>query len=209
MTPVLPPPLARIRAALHPLDRAPSGPCWNLGELDGLLPSTEPIAAAVLVGLVPRPAGLRILLTRRTDALRHHAGQVSFPGGRIEPGDADAVAAALRETCEEVGIAPARIAPLGYLDPIATVTGFRVYPVVAMIAPDYVAHPDAREVDEVFEASFEDLMTPANLRFVPMQWRGGMRAVPEFVDHVHPGQRIWGVSASILLNLRQRLEEFP
>jgi 8-oxo-dGTP pyrophosphatase MutT (NUDIX family) len=199
-------PLERIRAALHPLGEVPSAPCWNLAELDGLLPATEPVAAAVLVGLVQRPAGLMVLLTRRTDALRHHAGQVSFPGGRIEPGDADAVAAAVRETGEEVGIAPALITPLGYLDSIATVTGFRICPVVAAVAVDYVACPDAREVDEVFEASFDHLMTPANLRFLPMQWRGGTRLVPEFVDHVHPGQRIWGVSASILLNLRQRLE---
>jgi 8-oxo-dGTP pyrophosphatase MutT (NUDIX family) len=201
--------LERIRAALHPLDAAPSAPCWNLAELEGLLPSTDPVAAAVLVGLVPRPEGLRVLLTRRTDALRHHAGQVSFPGGRIEPGDADAVAAAVRETGEEIGIGPTQITPLGFLDAIATVTGFRVCPVVATVAVDYVAHPDAREVDEVFEVSFDHLMTPANLRFVSMQWRGGARAVPEFVDHVHPGQRIWGVSASILLNLRQRLEALP
>jgi 8-oxo-dGTP pyrophosphatase MutT (NUDIX family) len=201
--------LQRIRAALHPLDRIAHAPCWNLGELEGLLPSTDPIPAAVLVGLVPRPEGLRVLLTRRTDALRHHAGQVSFPGGRIEPGDADAVAAAVRETGEEIGIAPAQITALGVLDPIATVTGFRVCPVVAVVAVDYVARPDAREVDAVFEVSFDHLMTPANLRFVSMQWRGGTRAVPEFVDHVHPGQRIWGVSASILLNLRQRLEALP
>jgi 8-oxo-dGTP pyrophosphatase MutT (NUDIX family) len=204
-----PSPLERIRAALHPLDQLQAGPCWNLAELEGLLPSTDPIAAAVLVGLVQRPAGLRVLLTRRTDALRHHAGQVSFPGGRIEPGDVDAVAAALRETREEVGIAPTQVSPLGFLDPIATVTGFRVCPVVAVVDVDYVARPDAREVDEVFEVPLDHLMTPANLQFVPMQWRGGVRAVPEFVDHVHPGQRIWGVSASILLNLRQRLEALP
>ena len=202
-------PLERIRAALHPLDQFRYEPCWNLSELEGLLPSTEPVAAAVLVGLVPRPEGLRVLLTRRTSGLRHHAGQVSFPGGRIEAGDADAVAAAVRETGEEIGVAPTQITPLGFLDPIATVTGFRVCPVVAAVAVDYVARPDAREVDEVFEVSFEHLMTPANLRLVPMSWRGGTRAVPEFVDHVHPGQRIWGVSASILLNLRQRLEALP
>lgn len=201
----LAPDIATIRRALHPLDRPPATRCWNEGEMAGLLASPL-TSAAVLVGLVPRADGWRVLLTRRTDALRHHAGQVSFPGGRIEPGDADAVAAAVRETGEEIGIAPAQITPLGYLDAIATVTGFRVCPVVAAVAVEYVAHPDAREVDEVFEVSFDHLMTPANLKIATVQWRGGTRGVPEFVDDVHPGQRIWGVSASILLNLRQRLE---
>ena len=204
----LSPDIATIRRALHPLDAPPGAQCWNENELVDVLPPLT-VDAAVLVGLVPRAEGWRVLLTRRTDALRHHAGQVSFPGGRVEADDADAIAAALRETEEEIGIAPAQLAPLGYLDPIATVTGFRVCPVVAVVAVDYVARPDAREVDEVFEASFEHLMTPENLRFVAMQWRGGSREVPEFVDHVHPGQRIWGVSASILLNLRQRLEAVP
>jgi 8-oxo-dGTP pyrophosphatase MutT (NUDIX family) len=209
VTGILSPALEAIRAALHPPDRAPDGPCWNLRELDGLLPAIDPIAAAVLVGLVERPHGLQVLLTRRTDALRHHAGQVSFPGGRIEAGDADAIAAAVRETGEEVGIGAAQLGPLGYLDPIATVTSFRVCPVVAIVAVDYVARPDPREVDEVFEVPLERLMAPANLRFVPIRWRDAIRAVPEFVDDVHPGQRIWGVSASILLNLRQRLEAVP
>jgi len=202
------PDIATIRRALHPLHAPPGADCWDGGELVELLPSS-PVEAAVLVGLVPRPDGWRVLLTRRTDALRHHAGQVSFPGGRIEPGDANAIAAALRETEEEIGIAASQLMPLGYLDSIATVTGFRVCPVVAVVAVDYVACPDSREVDEVFEVSFGHLMTPANLQFVSVPWRGGTRAVPEFVDHVHPGQRIWGVSASILLNLRQRLEALP
>lgn len=204
----LSPDIRTIRRALHPLDHPPCTRCWNEEDLAGLLPPST-VDAAVLVGLVPRDGGWRVLLTRRTDALRHHAGQVSFPGGRIEPGDADPVAAAVRETREEIGIAASRLTPLGYLDPIATVTGFRVCPVVAVVAVDYVACPDSREVDEVFEVSFGHLMTPDNLRLVPMPWRGGTRAVPEFVDHVHPGQRIWGVSASILLNLRQRLEALP
>jgi 8-oxo-dGTP pyrophosphatase MutT (NUDIX family) len=201
----LSPDVATIRRALHPLATPPRARCWNEDDLAGLLPPS-PVDAAVLVGQVPRADGWRVLLTRRTDALRHHAGQVSFPGGRVEVGDADAVAAAMRETREEIGIAASQVTPLGYLDPIATVTGFRVCPVVAVIAVDYVARPDAREVDEVFEVAFGHLMTAANLRLVPMPWRDGTRDVPEFVDHVHPGQRIWGVSAAILLNLRQRLE---
>ena len=205
MSPQLPA-LASIRAALHPLDRPPDGPCWNAGELDGLLPAAVPLEAAVLVGLVPRPHGLQVLLTRRTDSLRHHAGQVSFPGGRIEPGDRDAAAAALRETTEETGIPPELLAPLGYLDPIATITGFRVLPAVAVIQASYLAIPDAREVDEVFEVPFDHLMDPANLRHICIEIGGRARSVFEFVDRGVPGQRIWGVTASILFNLRERLE---
>jgi 8-oxo-dGTP pyrophosphatase MutT (NUDIX family) len=200
------PSLANIGRALHPLGNVPTQPCWNLAELEGLQSPNDPIGAAVLVGLVPRPDGLKVLLTRRTGDLRHHPGQVSFPGGRIEAGDRDQAAAAIRETGEEVGIAPAAITPLGYLDPIATVTGFRVIPLVAVLDAGYVAVADPGEVDEVFEVTFEMLMAPENLREITVELRGCSRRVLEYIDPVHPGQRIWGVSASILFNLRQRLE---
>lgn len=205
MTP-LSPELVRIQAALHPLDAAPGGPGWNIEELAGLAPAAQSVAAAVLVGLVLRPEGLQVLLTRRTDVLRHHAGQVSFPGGRIEPDDADACAAAIREAGEEIGVQPLQILPLGYLDPLATVTGFRVLPLVAVVTPDYLARPEPDEVDEVFEVPFDYLMAPANLERIRIELEGRPRSVLEFVDRGRPGQRIWGASASILLNLRQRLE---
>lgn len=202
--------LIRIQAALHPLHAVPVRDGWNLDELAGLLPDTTPIPAAVLVGVVPRAQGLHVLLTRRTNALRHHAGQVSFPGGRVEAGDRDACATAMRETAEEVGIAASLIQPLGYLDPLRTVTGFRVLPLVAVITPDYVASPDPREVDEVFEVPFDYLMSPSNLRSVQVMLGGRPRTVLEFVDSDSSagssGRRIWGVSASILLNLRERME---
>jgi 8-oxo-dGTP pyrophosphatase MutT (NUDIX family) len=198
--------LDRLQAVLHPLAAVPEGPCWNLDELAGLLPANAPAAAAVLVGLVPRAAGLQVLLTRRTEDLRHHAGQVSFPGGRIEPTDVDARAAAIRETTEEIGLSPAVLVPLGYLDPLATITGFRVTPVVAAIDPDYVARPDPGEVAEVFEVSLAWLLAPENLQRRVIDVRGRPRSVLEFVDRGIPGQRIWGVTASILFNLRQRLE---
>jgi len=199
-------PLIRVQAALHPLHAVPVHDGWNLDELSGLLPDAPPVPAAVLVGIVPRRQGLQVLLTRRTDALRNHAGQVSFPGGRVEAGDRDACAAALRETAEEVGIAAPLIQPMGYLDPLRTVTGFRVLPLVAVITPDYVASPDPREVDEVFEVSFDYLMSPSNLRSVQVTLGGRPRTVLEFVDPGSSGRRIWGVSASILLNLRERME---
>ena len=201
----MPPVLQRLQAALHPLAAIPEGAPWNLDEIADLLHAAT-VPAAVLVGLVPRERGVTVLLTRRTDALRHHAGQVSFPGGRIELSDADARAAAYRETGEEIGLAPPQLAPLGWLDPLATVTGFKVLPLVAAVAPDYIARPDPREVAEVFEVPLDYLMTAANLRSVELDWRGRPRTVLEFVDRGMPGQRIWGATASILFNLRQRLE---
>ncbi|GAB3353620.1 CoA pyrophosphatase [Lysobacter tyrosinilyticus] len=196
-------PLDRITAALHPLTTPPEGDGWNHAEILDLLPADRALVeAAVLVGLVPRDEGIQVLLTRRTDVLRHHAGQVSFPGGRFETEDADAVAAAVRETFEEVGIVPAQVSPLGYLDVYTTITGFRVLPVVATIATDYIARPDPSEVADVFEVPLAFLLDPANIASLALEHRGRMRQVWEFR---YPDQRIWGVTAAILLNLRERL----
>ncbi len=196
--------IAQLRAALRPLDAFPSDVGWNSDELaDLLLPATELADAAVLVGLVARTSGTAVVLTRRTDALRHHAGQVSFPGGRVEPDDDGAIAAALRETDEEIGVPARQVVPIGLLDPLVTITGFRVLPVVAAIDPDYVARPDPGEVAEVFEVPLAFLLDPGNLDQHEVEFRGRPRRVLEFR---YPTQRIWGVTASILWNLRQRLE---
>ena len=196
----------RLRGALYPLRHPPAGEGWNRSELDDLLPATARLAeAAVLVGLVPREgAGTQVLLTRRTDALRHHGGQVSFPGGRVEADDAGVLGAALRESHEEIALGERQVAPLGYLDPFLTVSGFRVTPVVAAIDPDYVPRPHPGEVAEVFEVPFEFLMSPTHLRQVEMEFRGRPRSV---LEYDWPGQRIWGATAAILYNLRRRLEE--
>lgn len=200
--------IARLRKALHPLDVLPAGSGWNSEELGDLLPrDAVSVEAAVLVGLVPRPAGLAVVLTRRTEALRQHAGQVSFPGGRIEADDADPVAAALREAQEEIGLSPPQATPWGYLDPLSTITGYRVLPVVAGIDPAFVAQPDPDEVAEVFEVPLDYLMAPANLARIDIEYRGRPRHVLEYRSYPHaPEQRIWGATASILFNLRQRLE---
>lgn len=197
------PELAALRRALHPLDGLPPGQGWNVAELADLLPPGEPVDAAVLAGLVPRPAGTTVLLTRRNDGLRNHAGQVSFPGGRVDPGDADVIAAAIRETGEEIAIPPRQLQPLGYLDPFVTVSGFRVVPVVAVIDPGYEAFPNPGEVAEVFEVPLDYLMDHQTLRHVTYDWKGRPRTV---LEYDWPGQRIWGATASILYNLRQRLE---
>lgn len=198
--------LQRVRRALHPLDAPPSAPGWNLAELEDLVDAALLVPAAVLVGLVPRPDGLSVLLTRRIDGLRRHPGQVSFPGGRIDPADVDAVHAALRETHEEVGIQPATLEPLGYLDAVVTVTGYRVIPVVAMIDPDYVATPAPDEVADVFEVPLRYLLDATNRSTRRFDHAGRVREVWEYG---YEPQRIWGVTASMLVNFADRLERTP
>lgn len=191
-----------LRQILHPLANLPTQAGWNHEELADLLPPGPPVESAVLAGLVPRKQGTQVLLTRRTDGLRHHGGQVSFPGGRIEPSDLSPVAAAIRESNEEVALAASQISPLGFLDPFTTISGFRVMPVVAIIDPDYVAVANPDEVADVFEVPLDFLMAPGNLRRVEVDYRGRRRAV---LEYDWPGQRIWGATAAILFNLRERL----
>lgn len=191
-----------LRRVLHPLSAQPTHAGWNHEELADLLPPGPPVEAAVLVGLVPRVQGTQVLLTRRNEALRHHGGQVSFPGGRIERGDAGVVAAAIRESQEEIALAPAQISPLGFLDAFTTISGFRVVPVVAVIDPAYVALPDPSEVAEVFEVPLQYLMATASLRRIDVEFQGRTRAI---LEYDWPGQRIWGATAGILWNLRERL----
>lgn len=199
---------SRLSRALHPTSAPPHGPGWNHADIAELLPEggRNLCAAAVLVGLVDRGAGEQVLLTRRTEGLRHHAGQISFPGGRIELEDADPVAAALREAQEEIGLAPTQAQALGYLDPFTTITGFHVYPVVAQVAAEFVARPDPSEVDEVFEVPLEFLLEPGNARRVELDFRGARRSVLEFR---FGAWRVWGATAAMLVNLRERLERTP
>lgn len=202
--------------ALHPLAQPPLGMPWNLAELDGLLPPAPLREAGVLLGLLHRPLGQttgssqdhwHVLLTRRTESLRHHPGQVSFPGGRVEATDADTHAAVLREAYEEIGLDAQHVRPLGWLDPLATITGFRVLPLVAEITPEFVPQPDPGEVAEVFEVSLSALMQPANLQRQTIHVRGSQRQVLHYDDALSPGRQIWGATASILFNLRERLSK--
>jgi 8-oxo-dGTP pyrophosphatase MutT (NUDIX family) len=198
-------PLERLSRALHALDQPPAGPGWNQAELSDLLPIGTPLRpAAVLVALIARAQGPRVLLTRRTEALRHHAGQISFPGGRIEADDADPVAAALREAQEEVGLVPGLSSPMGYLDPFVTITGFHVFPVVATVSGDYVPRLDPSEVAEAFEVPLEFLLDPANVHELDVDWQGRRRRL---LEYRYEGHRIWGATAAMLVNFRHRLEQ--
>jgi 8-oxo-dGTP pyrophosphatase MutT (NUDIX family) len=191
-----------LRQAVRSPHAPPDGEAWNRHELEGLLPAGEPRPAAVLVGVVAHDQVPTVLLTRRHDGLREHAGQVSFPGGRIEPGDESPAAAALREAGEEVGLRQAQFTALGYLDPLLTITGFRVVPLLGLIAPDFVAIPDPGEVAEAFEVPLELLLDPRQLEEKQLQFGGRSRHV---LQYRYDQQRIWGVTASILFNLRERL----
>lgn len=193
----------RFADALLPLATVPGGPAWNLDELDGLLDPAAPLAdAAVLVGLVPRAGGVNVLLTRRTETLNRHAGQVSFPGGRLDAGDASPVHAALRETWEEVAIRAELIEPIGYLDPYHTITGFRVLPVVARLSPDYHAVPNPDEVADAFEVPLAPLLDGRHIERVAAIFRGRERHYWEYRQGPH---RIWGATAAMLVNLGRRL----
>lgn len=166
-----------------------------------------PTPASVLVPLVRRPAGLHVLLTLRTAHLRDHAGQVSFPGGRVEAHDADAAATALREAEEEVGLPPSHVEVIGHLPAYTTVTNFVVTPVVALVEPPARLALDAFEVAEAFEVPLPFLMTPAHHRrhlfdaggvqrqFLSMPWQG------PGPDGVTREYFIWGATAAMLRNL--------
>ena len=200
--------LRQLRCVLHPLDALPMDEGSNTPLMRAWFGIDMFREAAVLIGLVPRDDGWKVLLTLRNGGLRHHGGQVAFPGGARDPDDADAIAVALRETREELAIPSALIHPLGALDPMATVSGFRVTPIVARLDSAYVARPDPREVADAFEVSFDALRDPANLGQVDMQMGDHVRHVLEYrlLQSVSP-HRIWGASAMMLDDLRKRLEQ--
>jgi len=164
--------------------------------------SRELRPAAVLVPIIERAHDLTILLTRRADHLDSHSGQVAFPGGKMQGEDANPIATALRETHEEVGISESQIDLVGQLDPYETGTGFIIRPVVGFVVPEVTLTLDPGEVAEAFEVPFDFLMDPANHRRERTFWRGKMR---EFYEMPYKGQRIWGATAAMLVNLYTRL----
>ncbi len=178
-----------------------------------LFAGREPTAASVLVPLVARTGGVRVLLTRRTEHLKDHAGQISFPGGRSEPNDADAIDTALREAEEEIGLERRRIEVVGTMPIYTTVTGFRVTPVVALVEPDFTLALDPFEVAEAFETPLAFLMDPAHHRRHRFEAAGSARqflSMPwEDADASGQPRRyfIWGATAAMLRNLYRCLIE--
>lgn len=185
-----------------------TGRSWGRSDFDlnpellvDLALMKPPRPAAVLVPIVAREE-LTMLLTVRTDGLPTHAGQIAFPGGKVEKTDPDPAAAALREAHEEIGLDAAHIEPLGFLDSYRSGTGFHIMPVVALIRPDFTLHPNPGEVADTFEVPLSFLMDEANHQQHSRPWQGRQRhyyAIPY-------GERyIWGATAGMIKNLHERL----
>jgi len=195
-------PAARLRNGLA--ERIAAAAAGRVrGDFDlnpGMTPPDRLRAAAVLVPLVERKEGLTVLLTQRTRHLAAHAGQISFPGGRLEAHDADAVAAALRETEEEVGLPASHVDPVGALDTYVTRTGFEVTPVVGFVRPPAAFAPDPFEVEEVFEVPLAFILAPGNPVRHSRTWQGIER---HFWVFPYEDRYIWGATAGMLANLRE------
>ena len=194
--------LTRARAQLDPItgpETLPPGGDLDLVE-QAALPDIRP--AAVLIPVIERPSGPSVLLTERPHSMASHAGQVAFPGGKVDACDADEVAAALREAHEEVGIDPAHVELIGRAAPYVSGSAFRITPVLGLLPADFIAVPEPGEVDEVFETPLSFLMDPANHATGEGVWKGRTRT---FYDIPHNGHRIWGVTAGIIRELYLRV----
>lgn len=201
--------LARLQERLLPLGPAGAAagpPPAPFSDFD--LQDRRPAAsgglkeAGVLLALVPRPQGLGLILTRRTDHMPTHAGQIALPGGRRDAADRDLVDTALREAREEVGLDPVLVTPLGLADAYETVTGYRITPVVGLLRAPPVLQPDPREVADVFEAPFSFFLDPANHVLEERVWNGMVR---RYYAMPWQGHYVWGATAGMLRALWLRL----
>ncbi|WP_420142582.1 CoA pyrophosphatase [Sphingomonas sp.] len=186
----------RLRAALL---RSSEGPVIEGDDYDRAAGLYLP--AAVLVAVTDRPDP-GVILTLRQAHLRRHAGQISFPGGRVDPGDADAEQAALREAEEEIGLAPALVEVVGTSDVYRVGTGFSVTPVVGVVPPDLPLSPQESEVAAVFEVPLHFLLADANHLRRETPWEGRVR---HFHEILWEDRRIWGATAGMIVNLARRL----
>ncbi len=171
---------------------------------DMTAPSTALRPAAVLVPLIDHAAGMSVLLTQRTAHLSAHAGQIAFPGGRIEADDEDAIAAALRETEEEVGLPRGHVSVIGRLDTYITGTGFEITPIVGIVAPPFPLAIDPYEVAEAFEVPLDYILDTRNHQRVTRESAGRRRI---FFVLPYQGRNIWGATAGMLVNLAEVLAD--
>jgi 8-oxo-dGTP pyrophosphatase MutT (NUDIX family) len=196
----------RQRAQTRLLHSVPDKAARSDADLNPDLKAIDPLEprrpAAVLVPIVLHEPELTVLLTQRTDHLASHAGQIAFPGGKIDQGE-DALAAALRETLEEIGLDQTYIEPIGFLDAYLTrVTGFQIVPVVALVRPGFVLAPHEGEVAAVFEVPLRFLMSGENHFRHSRQWQGEERY---FYAMPYGERYIWGATAGMIMNLYDRL----
>lgn len=194
----------RLRTRLDPVDAPDLAPRLGDGDLNGAPSPTgrDLKPAAVIAPLLLHGGPPRLLLTERASHLNKHAGQIAFPGGRIEPEDLSPADAALREMREEVGIAPVHVDVIGRFDPYETVTGYCVTPFVGVVKPGYRLQPDPGEVADVFETPFDFLMNPSNHQRQSRVWQGQER---HFYAMPWKDRYIWGATAGMLKSLHDRL----
>ena len=162
----------------------------------------KPRAAAVLMAVIDRPGEATVLLTKRASHLRDHSGQIALPGGKIDPADGSPADAALREAWEEVGLDPARVTPLGYLDPYLTGSSFLIVPTVAIVSEPLCLTPNPVEVEEVFEVPLAFLMEAANHQRGTRDFNGQTRS---FYVMPYAERRIWGITAGLIRSLYEKL----
>ena len=158
--------------------------------------------AAVLIPIVARPEGATILLTKRAAHLKDHAGQVAFPGGKMDQHETDPIQTAIREAEEEIGLGQRYIETIGYLEPYLSSTGFRIVPVVAAIDPSHHLSLDLNEVETTFEVPLTFLMNPAHHETHSREWRGALR---HYYAMPYKDYYIWGVTAGIIRNLYEKV----
>ncbi len=189
---------SRLSQSCHDHNQTPPAPRAHTDD-DGSQPL---IAAAALVPVIDRPGGSTILLTQRTQHLHDHAGQISFPGGRVEPEDESPTATALRETKEEIGLEPRFVEIVGYLDPYKTGTGFLVTPVVGLVSIGFSLSPDEFEVADIFEVPLDYILDVSNHRR-ESRYFDGIERTFDVIEYEN--RYIWGATAGMLINLYEKL----